>query len=202
MKRIAHYRPSGAMLVAIVAVVIASAGSATAASLITSGEIKNNTIRSGDIRNNTIRGKDVHTGTIRSSDVGDGSLLASDFAAGQLPQGAQGAQGPRGAAGRNGFGVLDYPDTVQTIADNHSAEVTVACPAGTSATGGDAFVNDATDKDVTNQVVISQGFRFNNPIGWSANMTNHTGADVTVAVDAACANADTVMATSNHHRHR
>ena len=39
-------------------------------------------ITSGDIRNGTIRSKDVHRDTLKSSDVRDGTLKAKDFAAG------------------------------------------------------------------------------------------------------------------------
>ena len=178
----------------------------------TSYAVATGSIGSREIKNNSIRGKDIRTGTIRSSDVGDGSLLAGDFKVGQLPAGARGAQGPagpqglrgpagpRGSAGQDGFGELVYPDNAETVAKGVSAEVTVGCPAGTSATGGDAFVNDATDKDVTNQVVISQGFRFTDPIGWFASVTNNTGGDVLVTVDAACANADSVNASPSKNR--
>lgn len=198
LSKFRSYRPGHGTVVGYLALFIALGG--------TSWAVATGSIDSREIKNNSIRGKDIRTGTIGSSDVGNGSLLAGDFKVGQLPAGARGAQGPagpqglRGPAGQDGFGELVYPDNAATVADKASAEVTVGCPPGTSATGGDAFVNDATDKDVTNQVVISQGFRFTDPIGWFASVTNNTGGDVLVTVDAACANADSVNASPSRNR--
>ncbi|UJA19289.1 hypothetical protein HJD18_03105 [Thermoleophilia bacterium SCSIO 60948] len=56
--------PSPAMLVAIVALVAALGGSAYAAAMITSKDIKDNTIRSADIKTNGVKGKDVAEGTL------------------------------------------------------------------------------------------------------------------------------------------
>jgi len=173
---------------------------AVATGSIDSREIKNNTVRSGDIRNNTVRGKDVRTETLRSSDVADRSLLARDFAAGQVPAGPR---GPAGPAGQNGFGLLTYPINGGTLANGATAAVITDRPRGTFATGGDTFARNAANNDVTNQVLISQGFNFGTgTIGWAATVTNNTGGDVTVGVEAACANADTVSIASKRPRLR
>jgi hypothetical protein len=200
LSKLRSCRPGHGTVVGYLALFIALGG--------TSWAVATGSIDSREIKNNSILGKDIRTGTIRSSDVGNGSLLAGDFKPGQLPAGPRGAQGPagpqglRGPAGQDGFGMLVYPGNAETVANGASAEVTVGCPAGTSATGGDAFVNDATDTDVTNQVVISQGFRFIDPVGWFASVTNNTGGDVIVSVDAACANADIVAESTSKNRRR
>ena len=49
MRRIRQSRPSPALLLALLAVVLAGVGSATAASLVTSSEIKNGTIKQADL---------------------------------------------------------------------------------------------------------------------------------------------------------
>lgn len=55
---------------------------AEAARSITSGDIRNGTIRSKDVHQGTLRSSDVHRGAVRSSDVRDGTLKTKDFAAG------------------------------------------------------------------------------------------------------------------------
>jgi hypothetical protein len=73
-------------------VIVASGGTAYAATKIGSAEIRDNSIRGVDIRNNEIR----------SSDVKDGALLARDFGPGVLTPGPRGEKGATGAAGEDG----------------------------------------------------------------------------------------------------
>src|SRR3954451_18323466 len=75
-----RYRPSGSMLVALLALVMATTGSAVAASIITSKQIKDGTISTKDLSKKTV------------------SALKGKIG----PQGAQGAQGPKGDAGAAG----------------------------------------------------------------------------------------------------
>ena len=77
-----RHRPSAGTSLAIVAIVLSCAGSATAASVITGKQIKNSSISSSDIKNR--------------------SLLAKDFKSGQLKRGRTGATGPAGATGPQG----------------------------------------------------------------------------------------------------
>jgi hypothetical protein len=55
---------------------------AEAARAITSGDIRNNTIRSKDVRNDNLKSKDLRDNTVRSKDVRDGTLTDADLAAG------------------------------------------------------------------------------------------------------------------------
>ena len=73
MHRLARFRPSPALVTAIAAVVVASAGSATAARLITGKEIKNGSIGAADLRK-ALRGR-LPAGFVK---VGpDGSVFGS-----------------------------------------------------------------------------------------------------------------------------
>ena len=68
--------PSPSLIVAIVALVVACAGSATAASLITGKQIKKNTVTSKQIKDRTLRLKDLRKSTAgalkgRKGDKGD-----------------------------------------------------------------------------------------------------------------------------------
>ena len=170
--------------------VIATAGSATAAGLITGGEIKNNSITGSDIRDDTVGSKDVR----------DHSLLADDFKPGQLPAGPQGltgATGPSGAAGadgRDGFGLLVYPHDAAVLASGSAEDLTVDCPPGTFVIGGDAGAFDAViGSQVGNEVVRNQSIA--GPSGYTANFDNElaSGNDAQIFIDAVCANADNVV---------
>ena len=71
MTRIRRLMPSPAMAVALLALFMAMGGSAYAL-VVTSGSIKNNTIRSADVRNGGLLGKDF-----RKNGVGGGAIKES-----------------------------------------------------------------------------------------------------------------------------
>jgi hypothetical protein len=73
MRRITQVRPSPALLVAVVAVIVAGVGGATAADLVTSSDIKNGTIRNGDLSSSVRKKLDNQYFAKVDS---DGSLLA------------------------------------------------------------------------------------------------------------------------------
>ena len=64
MKGITIRRPSGAMLVAVVALFVAMGGVGYAAATIGSAEIINNSVKGKDVRNNTLKGPDVNESTL------------------------------------------------------------------------------------------------------------------------------------------
>jgi hypothetical protein len=89
MSRFRRYRPSGSMLVALLALVMATTGSAVAASLITSAQIKNGTIQTTDISKKAQKALKGKRGAIGPQGA-------------QGPQGAKGDTGAAGAAGAKG----------------------------------------------------------------------------------------------------
>jgi hypothetical protein len=72
--------PSPALVLSLVALVISAGGTVTAAALITSADIKDNTVRSVDIRDGTIRSREVDNGTLTGADVKNGSLTGANVA--------------------------------------------------------------------------------------------------------------------------
>ncbi len=70
--------PSPAMVVALGALVMGAGGGVTAAALITSATIKDNTIRSVDIRDGALKSIDVTNGTLTGADVANNSLTGAD----------------------------------------------------------------------------------------------------------------------------
>jgi hypothetical protein len=71
-------RPSPAMVVAVAALVLGAGGTATAGVLITSSEIKDDTIRGADIHDESIRSRDVDNGSVSGVDVARNSLTGAD----------------------------------------------------------------------------------------------------------------------------
>ncbi|MGB0101019.1 MAG: hypothetical protein WBP61_12140 [Nocardioides sp.] len=67
---------SPAMLVALLALVVALSGSAYAAKLISSKDIKNNSVTGKDLKNNSVTGKDLKKGAVQLSDLSN-SVKAS-----------------------------------------------------------------------------------------------------------------------------
>jgi hypothetical protein len=70
--------PSPAMIVALGALVMSTGGTVTAAALITSANIKDNTVRSVDIRDETIRSRDVDNRSLTGADIRNRSLTGAD----------------------------------------------------------------------------------------------------------------------------
>jgi len=85
MKRLKVPRPSPAMVVACLALLVALGGTSIAAV----NALPLNSVGTAQLKNNAVV----------SSKVKDGSLLGKDFAAGQLTAGAAGPAGPAGPAG-------------------------------------------------------------------------------------------------------
>jgi hypothetical protein len=71
--------PLPAMIVALGALVMSTGGTVTAAALITSRNIKDNTIRSVDIRDATIKSRDVYNGSLTGADLKNNTLTGADI---------------------------------------------------------------------------------------------------------------------------
>jgi hypothetical protein len=70
--------PSPAMVVALGALVMGVGGNVTAAALITSAGIKDNTIRSVDVRDGTLKSVDVTNGSLSGADIKNGAVGGVD----------------------------------------------------------------------------------------------------------------------------
>jgi hypothetical protein len=82
---------------------VATSGGAVAAGLITSADIKNDTIRSVDVRDGSLRGADISDGTLTADDFGGVLPAGPQGPAGQPgPQGVPGVAGPAGPPGPAG----------------------------------------------------------------------------------------------------
>jgi hypothetical protein len=94
MRRITSHRPSPAMVVACIALIVALGGTSYAIQA-----LPQSSVGSKQLKNNAVTSKKIKNGVVNSNKVKNGSLLSADFKAGQLPAGAQ---GPRGLTGERG----------------------------------------------------------------------------------------------------
>jgi hypothetical protein len=82
-------RPSPALVISMIALVVACAGSAYAATLITSSsQIKNGVILSGDIKNGSVQNVDIRKSTITETRLSQGLLKRIDGPSGVASGGA------------------------------------------------------------------------------------------------------------------
>jgi hypothetical protein len=164
MSRLWGHRPSPAMVVAVLALSVALAGTSYAA-------IK--------LPANSVGTRQVKDSAITSRKVKDRSLLAQDFRAGQFipgpagPPGPQGFQGPRGPQGPEGPAAVTTVDVVDSGAAAPSPVETM-CPDGETATGGGGTTSGSLTESTP--VVDADGF----PVGW------HVAATTTVTAWVVC----------------
>ncbi|WP_022928803.1 collagen-like triple helix repeat-containing protein [Patulibacter americanus] len=98
-------RPQTSTAVSFLALFVALSGTATAATMISGKEIKNNTVTGADVKSSSLTGSDIKNRSLSASDLSASALatLKSSGAAGPAgPAGPQGAQGPQGAKGDTG----------------------------------------------------------------------------------------------------
>jgi hypothetical protein len=191
------------ILACVAVALVAGATTATAASLITSADIKNGSIRNADIKKGTISQKSL-TPEIQA-------LLAQVRADGGIPgppgpkgdkgdAGAPGANGANGAPGANGTNGADGAPGVANLVTARSQatwttgvtlqqQASVACPDGKVALGGGFEPGDAAAAGqltiVTSAPVQAAGER---PTGWLVSGFNSGAQEVTVRAHVICAN--------------
>lgn len=103
-----HLTPSN--VIAVAAMCVALSSTATAAVLMTGGDIKDETLTSADVKDGSLRGADIKN---RSIEVRDLSSAASSFLKGQTgPAGPVGPAGPKGDAGRSALQTLASGETI------------------------------------------------------------------------------------------
>jgi len=168
MSGILRRRPSGSMVVAFAALLVAMGGTGYAAAT---------------LPKNSVGSKQLKQNAVTSSKVDNGSLLKIDFKAGQLPpgppglQGPAGPQGPQGPAGATNVTVRLGPTVVDTS--------TASCESGERATGGGGV---ATGTDgvlwASNPTPAAPAI----PTGWEADAVDRaSGATDAVQAYVICA---------------
>jgi hypothetical protein len=91
-----RFRPSTAMIVATIALILAASGVGVGASLITGGQIKKGSVTGSQIKNGSITGPDIKNHSITKA------KLKGNFQGPRGTTGATGAQGLQGLQGKGG----------------------------------------------------------------------------------------------------
>lgn len=167
----------GTVVAAAVVIAVASTGGAVAGGLITSKQIKNNTIKSIDVRDGSLTGTDIADGSIKGADVGDGSLGTADLADGTVTNGKLGASSVTATK----LGTIVTRTNQVDIANGTGASVQVACLPGEKVIAGGATTAGVGTSAGWNLIRSSE---FNN--GWDAAARNSIGSTATLIVEAYC----------------
>lgn len=99
MRKLWRRRPSPAMVVACIALLVALGGTSIAA---VNQLVPRNSVGSAQLQFGAVTRPKLRDNAVNSAKVANRSLLRADFAPGQLPAGPTGPQGPAGPAGAAG----------------------------------------------------------------------------------------------------
>lgn len=192
-------RPGRAtILVAFLAgILIASAGTATAAKLITGKQIKDGTITQKDLS------KAVQAQLKKAGLPGPAGAAGPQGLKGDA--GPKGETGPAGAAGATGLSGVEVKVVTQTINSGSTGAGTVVCPVGKVVLGGGVTVAGGSagtsfvQRNAPSRVTFDAGGNpvgFSTPVdgqpanGWEFQAVNQSGAQRQVNGYAVCAKAD------------
>ena len=193
-------RPSPALVVASLALLLALGGTSYATVLnvpdgsVTTAKIKNGAVTTPKLKNDAVTVDKLAANAVTAGQVKNGSLLKEDFKSGQVPAGPPGPQGPpgpRGAPGPKGSpGVsgLQRIDAATSSSSSNSKAVVATCPSGKRVVGGGAQVTGSG----ANKVSINQNFPDSSGDRWNANAVEvvATGASWQLQSYALCATAN------------
>jgi len=201
MRKLLHRRPSPAMVVACIALLVALGGTSIAAvnQLVPANSVGPRQLQFGAVTNPKIRNN-----AITSAKVANRSLVRSDFAPGQLPAGPTGPQGPAGPAGPAGAAGAAGPAgvigaiTVRTssalvpggVAENgayNTVRVTRLCEGNERAiSAGTSWSDDAAARELVTGELEPQLNAQNQVIGFLGVGGNDSGNDSTFTVHVLC----------------
>lgn len=189
-------RPSPAMVVACVALLVALGGTSVAAV----SQLGRNTVGTAQLQFGAVTNPKIRSNAVTSAKVQNRSLLRADFAPGQLPAGPTGPQGPTGPIGPAGAAgppgvvgaitVRSQSLVVTDALDNDvftTGETTTQCNAGERAVSGGAGWSDS---DPGLELFIGRLVPVLNPsnqvVGFRGSGLNDSGQSSTFTVYALC----------------
>ena len=181
-RRLFGVRPSPALLVASVALLLAMGGTGVAASGLSVASVGSAQLRTG-----AVTGPKIAADAVTSAKVKNGSLSRADFAAGQIPSGPP---GPAGPAGQNALADATVISHSHVVSDNDYYWYWSACPSGKRALGGgantnsdNAYVNESFPVDANGNAAVDGAVA----AGWRTEVSNLSGGALTVTVYVVCA---------------
>jgi hypothetical protein len=183
-------RPSPAMIVACLALLIALGGTSVAAV----SQLARNSVGTPQLRNSAVTNVKVRNNAINSAKVAPRSLLRSDFAAGQLPAGPVGPQGPAGPAGAAGpvgpagvIGAITVRTASVSVPTGNSRRIARNCDGNERAiSAGARWSTDDTANNVSLSSLEPQLNPQNQVVGFLAWGRNSSLESRTLFVDVLC----------------
>jgi hypothetical protein len=197
MKKLWGRRPSPAMVVACLALIVALGGTSVAA---VSQLVPRNSVGPRQIQFGAVTGPKIRNNAVTSAKVANRSLLRADFAPGQIPAGPTGPQGPAGPAGPAGAdgpaGVIgaitvwtNSVGVVDSAVDNtfNTGRVQRNCEGNERAiSAGTSWGDDDSDLKLVTQELEPAFNATNQVVGFIAVGGNDTGESSTFTVHVLC----------------
>jgi len=193
MHRLIRHRPSPAMVVACLALLVALTGTSVAAVQ----AIAPNSVGTPQLRTGAVTNPKLRANAVTGAKVANRSLTAIDFQASSLPRGPQGPAGPAGPAGAAGPAGTIGPISVRQasvvvpggVAQNSAYDtetVSVNCnPNEKAISAGTGWSDDAADRELWTQR-LTPVLTGTNVTGFRATGGNDSGNTSTFTLFVLC----------------
>jgi hypothetical protein len=197
MRKLLRRRPSPAMIVACLALLVSLGGTSVAAV----SQLSRNSVGALQLKNGAVTNAKIRNNAVTSAKVRNRSLLRADFAPGQLsagPTGPQGPAGPTGPAGPQGpagsIGAITQRSesaSVSDAVDNNevyaTADVQALCSSGELAvSGGTGWSDNSPGLELFTGRLTPVLNTNNQVVGFRGVGLNDTGQTSTFSVYALC----------------
>lgn len=189
MRKLHIKRPSPALVIAILALFLATSGSAYAASKITTSQIKNGAITeskiakhavsTGKLKKEAVGSAKLKDESVTTDKLGDGSTTTSKLG----DQSVTGSKLADASVGAKQLGNIVTRSTTTTVASNTNGTATALCQTGEKVIGGGFETPPATAASIwiTNESVRDSGQN-----GWRVSGRNFGAAAIQLTVNAYC----------------
>jgi hypothetical protein len=176
-------RPSPALIVACIALLVALGGTSYA----TVGNVPRGSVGTPNLKRNAVTAAKIAPNAVRTAHVLNGTLLVDDFKPGQIPRGPKGDKGDKGdkgeagAPGLSGYQIVTESNNVVNAGSNSK---TAVCPGGKRAIGGGGY---ASTINVANGPFLYHSSPSAGGAGWTVAMAVSPPQNWTVTAVAICA---------------
>ncbi len=161
MQTLIRYRPSPAMVVACIALLVALTGTSVAAvtalapNSVGTPQLRASAVTAAKIKNRNVTGAKIASNAVTGALVRNGTLTRGDFAPNSIPAGATGPAGPAGVIGAvtvRQAGVAVPAGGAPQNGAYDTETVTVSCNANEKAiSAGTGWSDDAVDRELWTQ---------------------------------------------------